>query len=105
MTSVEPADKSAGQSRDKVSEPYTVRWGEPWPADLPLEHHQLVAEHRDLRVLRIRRRTQTGQPQQPPNKHEAQRAHHHDQGSCQPASPQVTALSRKWHPIGLHMRH
>jgi ribosomal protein S27AE len=37
----------------------------------------LMAKHRDLRVLRIRRGTETGQTQQAPDKQETQRAHHH----------------------------
>jgi hypothetical protein len=90
----------AGQQPGQHCQHDPVRRREPRPADLPPHHHQLVAEHRDLRVLLIRRRTETGQTQQPPNKHETRRPHHHDRRSCHPASPQVTAPSLRWHPSG-----
>jgi hypothetical protein len=47
------------------------------PGDLPTQHHQLVAQDRDLHVLRIGSRTETGQAQNPPDDQETQRARNH----------------------------
>jgi hypothetical protein len=45
-----------------------------------------MPQHRDLDVLRVRRRTQTDQVKNAADDHERQRANHHDR---QPAKPHI----------------
>jgi hypothetical protein len=48
----------------------------PRSGDLPAQHPQLVPQDRDLDVLRIRRRTDPQQPEQPTQQHESDTADH-----------------------------
>jgi hypothetical protein len=58
--------------------------GEPRPGDLTPQHHQLVTQHRELDILRVKRRTQRDQIQHPSDDHERQRAAHHDDRLASP---------------------
>jgi hypothetical protein len=53
------------------------------PGDLPTQHQELVAQHGDLHVLRVRGWTESDQAENPPNDQEPQRPHHRDGPSFQ----------------------
>jgi hypothetical protein len=58
------------------------------PDDLPVEHRELVAQHRDLHVLGVRRLAAADQAENLTKDKECHRAHHH--------GPILPAEHRRW---------